>query len=100
MRVVKSRKKGKNIFLKLAVLAFCAYVIVTLVNQQVQISQKREVLDSLNQQISMQNIKNEQMKRVVESSEEENQTYIERVARESLDFAKQGERVFINIAGN
>ena len=100
MRVVKSRKKGKNIFFKLAVLAFCAYVIVTLVNQQVQISQKREALDSLNQQISMQNIKNEQMKRVVESSEEENQTYIERVARESLDFAKQGERVFINIAGN
>lgn len=100
MRVVKSRKKGKNIFLKLAVLAFCAYVIVTLVNQQVQISQKREALNSLNQQISMQSIKNEQMKRVVESSEEENQTYIERVARESLDFAKQGERVFINIAGN
>ena len=40
------------------------------------------------------------MEEIANSASNENISYIERVVRQTLDFAKQGERVFINIAGN
>ena len=100
MKVVKQKKRKKSIMLRLAVLAFVAYIVVTLVNQQVQISEKKAQLQSMNEQIRVQEIQNEDLKRVVNAGEGENEDYIERVAREGLDYAKPGERVFINIAGN
>lgn len=100
MKVVKQKKRKKSILLRLAVLAFVAYIVVTLVNQQVQISEKKAQLQSMNEQIRVQEIQNEDLKRVVNAGEGENEDYIERVAREGLDYAKPGERVFINIAGN
>ena len=45
-------------------------------------------------------IKNEDMKHALNADEEETKEYIERVAREDLDYAKPGERVFVNIAGD
>ena len=47
-----------------------------------------------------ENIKNEEMSKVVNSTDKESQEYIEKIARENLDFAKEGERVFVNISGN
>ena len=40
------------------------------------------------------------MSKVVNSTDKESQEYIEKIARENLDFAKEGERVFVNISGN
>ena len=34
-----------------------------------------------------------------ELDDSENDAYIERVAREEFDYSKQGERVFVNVAG-
>lgn len=102
MKVVKQKRKGKakSILLRLAVLAFVAYIVVVLVDQQVQISAKKEELEQLNEQIRIQEIENEDKRSIVESDDAENEEYIARVAREDLDFARPGERVFINIAGN
>lgn len=100
MRVVEKQKKQKHLFLRLAVVAFAAYVVIALVDQQMQISAKKQQLASLDSQIRIQEIKNEDKRRVVESSDEDNQEYIERVAREDLDYAYAGERVFKIIAGN
>ncbi len=102
MKEVKQpkRKKHRHLFLRLAVLAFIAYVVVALVDQQIQINAKTRELESLQQQIKVQAITNEDMQRIVEAGEGENSEYIERVARESLDLSHPGERVFINMAGN
>ena len=99
MREVKTSKTKKSFFLRLAVFVFICYIVVTLVNQQMQISAKREELDKVNQQIQVQELENEQLRDVL-NSEDGNQEYIERIARGDLDLAHPGERVFINIAGN
>ena len=99
MQEVKTTKAKKSFFLRLAVFVFICYVAVMLVNQQMQISEKRKALDDLNQAIKVQELQNDQLRDVL-NSKDGNQEYIERIARGDLDLANPGERVFINIAGN
>lgn len=99
-----SRKKSDGKRLLRAVLSgvlvvFALYVVITLVNQQVQIAEKKAQLKELNDEIIIQEVKNDEMKQVNEFDDSENDEYIERVAREEFDYSKQGERVFINVAG-
>ena len=89
MKVIKRKKQRGSLLLKLAIFAFAAYIVFALVNQQVQINEKSQELADLQEQVETQKIKNEETKE-----------YIERVAREDLDYAKPGERVFVNIAGD
>lgn len=100
MKVIENKKPKGSFLLRAAIFSFALYFIVLLVNQQVQISQKRQELASLNQQIQIQEIKNEDIKHALSNGATQNSDYIERVARENLHFAKPGERVFVNIAGN
>lgn len=100
MRVIKREKQKGSWLLRIAVFAFAVYTVVLLVNQQVEISQKREQLSSLKKQIQIQEIKNGDIKQALSSGAGSNSDYMEYVAREGLDMAKPGERVFVNIAGN
>ena len=100
MKVIKKRKQKGSFLLRTAVFAFAVYIVVALVQQQLLISQKRQELASVKQQIQVQEVKIEDIKHALSANTKENNDYIERVARESLNFAKPGERVFVNIAGN
>ena len=100
MKVIKRKKQRGSLLLKLAIFAFAAYIVFALVNQQVQINEKSQELADLQDQVETQKIKNEDMKHALNAYEEETKEYIERVAREDLDYAKPGERVFVNIAGD
>ena len=102
MRVIqnKTKKQKTSLLLKIAICAFSIYMIAALVNQQVQISEKSRQLGEMQQQLEEQNIKNEELRRALSDNSEQNDEYIERYAREGLDYAKPGERVFVNIAGN
>ncbi len=100
MKVIKQKKQKGSILLRIAIFAFAAYIVVALVNQQVQISEKRQQLTDLQQQLKVQEIKNDDIKHALKSGTNASSDYIERVAREELDFAKPGERVFVNISGN
>ena len=100
MKVIKRKKQRGSLLLKLAIFAFAAYIVFALVNQQVQIKEKSQELADLQEQVETQKIKNEDMKHALNADEEETKEYIERVAREDLDYAKPGERVFVNIAGD
>ncbi len=103
MRTRKKKSNGKNrllkVFLSIGLIVFAFYAVFTLVNQQVEISDKREKLEHLQEDIVVQEIRNDELKQVYELDDDENNAYIERVAREEFDYSKQGERVFINIAG-
>ena len=100
MRVIKGRKRKNSFLLKIVLLIFVGYVVFTFVNQQMQINQKKVEYEQKVQEVAVQNIKNEEMSKVVNSTDKESQEYIEKIARENLDFAKEGERDFVNISGN
>lgn len=100
MRLIKGRKNRKFLIVKILVLVVCVYFIFLLVDQQVELTKKKNKLDSINQQLSVQEVKNQEMKHMLELGKENSKSYIEKIARKSLDFTKRGERVFINILGN
>ncbi len=92
-------KKKSYILLYVAIFAFAVYAVITLVNQYVEISDKKQQLAELNSQILVQEIKNEDIEKVKNYTGKELDDYIEKIAREELEYIGQGERVFVNISG-
>ncbi len=101
MKVIKGKKKRRtwSILLPIAIAALAVYIIVMIVNQQIQIGQKSQELAELTAELDAQNVKNEELQATLEAGMDQNDDYVERVARESLDYTKPGEKVFVNIAG-
>ena len=99
MKVIKGKKHRKSVLLKIAIFAFTVYAIVLLVNQQVSIAQKKQQLAAVKRQIQIQEIQNDDLHNAVTTGKDGNSEYMERAAREGLDYAKPGERIFVNIAG-
>ncbi|HBT91704.1 MAG TPA: septum formation initiator [Ruminococcaceae bacterium] len=99
MRVIEGPKRRKSILLRIAVFVFAAYFLTLLVNQQAQIKRKQEQLASVRQEIKIQEIKNDDIKSAASGGKNASSEYVERAAREGLDFAKPEERVYVNIAG-
>ncbi|MBQ7965349.1 MAG: septum formation initiator family protein [Ruminococcus sp.] len=90
----------RYIVLCVVVLVFAVYSVVTLIDLYSQIGEKKSELDTLNDEIAIQEIKNEEMNDLYNSSDEEFSKYVEEIAREDLDYIKDGERVFVNISGD
>ena len=99
MKVIQGKKPKKSILLRIAVFAFAVYALAALVQEQATLSAKKQELASVKQQIRIQEIKNEDLKNAVDSGKDGQSAYIEKAAREGLDYSKPGERVFVNIAG-
>lgn len=73
------------------------YLAMGLVVNQVQISAKRQELAAVQAQLAGQQQQNDELKRVLESGSD--LEIIERVARDSLGYAKPNERVFVDVTG-
>ena len=99
MRLLKKKKNKGSYLHRVSLLCLAAYVAITLVNQQLQINQKKDELANLQSQIRVQEVKNEELTHTIEANEKDGSEYAEQVAREELDYAKTGERVFIIISG-
>ncbi len=103
MKVIKGKKKiSKNLFrisVRLMILAFIFYTSFILINQYVQINRKKEILENLNSQLEIQETKNNELKKIAQATDEENEEYFIRLARE-LNLSKHDERIFVNISGN
>ena len=99
MQILKNEKHKKSWLLVFAVLCFTAFFAFSLIGQQLKISEKEKDLDTLNAQLSTQQIKNEELKDSLEK-EDDLANYAERVARTELDFAKPGEKVFVDVGGS
>ena len=101
MRLIKQKKKQRSSFLlKIAVLALMGSVVIALVNQQIQISRMAQELDNIEQQTRVQDVKNDQLRKILEDESGQDSDYMERYARENLGYAKAGERVIITYEGN
>ena len=92
MKAVK--KKKKSIFLRIALLAFSLYMIITLVQLQMDIGNKQKQLDAVQENILLQQQINGDVKSKLENPDE----YIEQEARDQ-NMVKPGEIVMQEVPG-
>lgn len=99
MRVRQRRKKNtfSTLALSVGVVGFCIYLCVSLVLLQVDIVSKRKQLENLQHQQAAQEAVNQELMRLQDDSDEE--TYMERIAREKLDYVLPGEHIYVDMAG-
>lgn len=88
------------VLLTLAVVAFLIYSMVSILNIQAQIRERRAELNELKEQITVQEIKNEEIQKLYDSTGSDFSALAEQIARDDLDFVKEGERVFVNVTGD
>lgn len=96
----KKTKKKRYILLYLAIIGFAFYAVITIVNQNVQISEKKSQLKDLQQQINVVEIQTQYLQKVQGYTGDELSEYIEKIAKEDLGYVSDGERIFINVAGD
>lgn len=96
--MVQKKKTNKNILLRLCIFAFVVYAAVTLVDMQVTLAARKEELAGLKQTYQDKFVENKDLERQLAVGTDEE--YIERVARDKLDYVYPGDRVFIDISGS
>lgn len=97
MEEVKIKRYKGSLLLKVAVFCFACFMVTMLVGQQISISQKKDELQQLKNELKEQQVVNDELRYDLN---EENTDYAEKVARRELDYVKPGERVFYNVGGN
>ncbi len=100
---VKNRRRKKT---KLPGAAVACVVVgfvvllmfVVLMHSRNTIREKQAQLDAIEAQCAVQEMENEALRNLINNSDDDE--YIERKAREELDFVLPGERVYIITSGN
>lgn len=87
------------ILIALVGLAFVVYALITLSGINSQIRERSAELDEIKDEITVQEIKNDSMSKTYNLSDSERSEFMERLARDDLDYVKEGERVFVNVSG-
>lgn len=96
----KKKLNKKFILLYAALAAFIVYASFTIVNQSIQISEKKDELNRIDKQLQIVEIKSDYLKEIKNYKGKELSEYMENIAREDLDYIKNGERVFVNVSGD
>lgn len=101
MHEVKTEKYKGFLPLRVALFVLAGAAVVLLFSWQVRIEEKRVELATLQTAIENQNERNEEIRRTVDSLEhdEGRSEYAEQRAREDLDYARPGERIFVDVGG-
>lgn len=95
----KKLKKKKYILLYLALIGFVFYAVITIINQNVKIAEKRAELQELQQQINVVEIQTQHLQQVQNYTGDELSEYMRKIAKDELGYVSEGERIFINVAG-
>ena len=99
VKPVKKKRKKRYILLYLAAIGFAFYAVITIINQNVQIAEKKAELSELQQQINVVEIQSQYLEKVRGYEGEQLSEYMEKIAKEDLGYVGEGERIFINGAG-
>lgn len=97
-RKKEKSKPSKSLILRICFLAFTIYAAISLVDMQVQIAARRQMLDETRKSVEIQRLANKELARQLEEGLTSEK--IERIAREKLDYVYPNERVFIDISGS
>lgn len=95
----KKKRKARYILLYVAAIGFVFYAVITIINQSVKIAEKRAELSELQQQINVVEIESGYLEKVQNYKGSELAEYIEKIAKEEHGYVSDGERIFINVAG-
>jgi cell division protein FtsB len=93
----KKKKISKNILLSLGALVFAGYLIYSIFSTQIDIANKKAELQKISAEVADVELSNEEVQGLLDSCDTE--AYIERIAREKLDYVYPGERVFVDRSG-
>jgi cell division protein FtsB len=99
MHEIKMDKYKGSLILKIAMACIVLFFTVSFIGQQMQISEKKAQLEAVEAELKSQQVTNEELKQSLEDSTELSD-YAEKVARRDLDYAKPGERVFVDVGGS
>ena len=87
------------ILLAVVGLGFVIYSLVTIAGINGQIRERTAELNEIKEEITVQEIKNDAMSKTYNLTDSERSAFMERIARDELDYVKEGERVFVNVSG-
>ena len=96
----KKKSKLRYVLLYLAAIGFVFYAVITIINQNVKIAEKRAELSEIQQHINVVEIESDYLEKVQGYTGEELNEYMEKIAKEDLGYVSNGERIFINVAGD
>ncbi len=95
----KKKRKLRYLLIYLAAIGFVFYAVITIIDQSVKISEKKAELSELQQQINVVEIESNYLEKVQNFQGDELAEYMEKIAKEDLGYVSDGERIFINVAG-
>ena len=87
-------KRKAPVWVKILMLAFLLYAVVTIISLHAQIADKRAELDSLNMRVEEYEAANEALRQEMQNGISE--ADISEIARTELSYAEPGERVFVD----
>ena len=97
MKATEQKKPKKGFFLKIAVIAFAAYLLISLISTQADINHKKKELEDLRQEYTESLIRNEELQKTLDSYGTDE--FIEEQAREKLGYAYPEEHFYIDVSG-
>lgn len=92
----RTKKRKTSFLLALGAFALAGYFAITLIQLQIEISEKKETLAQVHAQYNEKIAENKELEKVIEGGNEDE--YIERIARDSLGYVKPGEKVYYDIS--
>ncbi len=100
----KTSRQRWSVLLYILTAVVTVYVLFMIVDQQIKINNAKSELALLEEKVYTQEQTNAELKKVADAVKDNNETayegYVEKIAREDLDYVKNGEVVFVNIAGD
>ncbi len=94
----KTKKKGsdRSFILTLALVAIIVYFTISLVSLQIQINQKKQEVEAAKITLSEVQSENEDLK--VLQDMEDDESYMEKIARDVLGYVLPGESVYYDVS--
>ncbi len=89
--------KRKSILLRVLLLVFSVYIIISLTNLQMQLIERKRELKSGEALLAAKELKTEELLRLLDNGTEAE--LIEKAARERLGYVYPNEQVFVDLSG-
>lgn len=100
----KKLRSRRSVLLYVVLIVITLYSLFLMVDLQIRIRNAESELTKINDNIFKQEQTNAELKKVADAVDRNDDKayagYVEKIAREDLDYVKNGEVVFVNIAGD
>ncbi len=94
---IKKTMTIKKLIIRVAIIAFVAYIVITSIVLNIDIAKRKEKLAVAQQQIEEQRILNDELEYLLKSSK--SSEYLIKMAREKLGYVFPNERVYVDASG-